>query len=331
MDGLLVYAVFFATLVGIYGMLTLGLNVQWGYAGLFNIGIAAFFAVGAYTSAIVTGAPSAEHLGGFGLPLAAGWAAAMAVAALLALLAGIVMVRLRDDYLAIASIGIAEIVRLLLKNEEWLTNGVRGIGGILRPWAESGPAGAALYLGLVLAAVAVLWWLSERLRRSPWGRAVRAQREDERAAMAVGRDVVRLRLEAFVLGSAAMGLAGAAYAHFVGFISPEAFSPTHATFLVWVMLIAGGSGRNAGAVLGACAIWIVWSATEYAVNLLPAELTARGGALRLLLVGLALEAILLLRPRGLLPEPRFVDPALARPRRPPRRPRAAAGPDAGAG
>ncbi|MGE0255344.1 MAG: branched-chain amino acid ABC transporter permease [Alphaproteobacteria bacterium] len=312
MEGLLAYAVFFATLVGIYGLLAVGLNVQWGYAGLFNIGIAAFFAVGAYTSAIVTGPASADHLGGFGLPLAAGWLAAAAVAALLALVAGIAMVRLREDYLAIASIGIAEIVRLLLKNEEWLTNGVRGIGGIVHPWRDGGTAGAALYLGLVLAALAALWLLSERLRRSPWGRAVRAQREDERAAMALGRDVARLRLEAFVIGSAAMGLAGAAYAHFVGFISPEAFDPTYATFLVWVMLIAGGSGSNAGAILGTFVIWVVWSATEYAVNLLPAELTARGSALRLLLVGLVLEGILLWRPRGLLPEPRSVDPALTR-------------------
>jgi branched-chain amino acid transport system permease protein len=120
--------------------------------------------------------------------------------------------------------------------------------------------------------------------------------------MAAGKNVLRYRLEAFVLGSAIMGVGGALYAHFIGFISPEAFDPLFTTFVVWVMLIAGGSGNNKGALLGAFLIWAVWSGTQFATGYLPVELTARAGALRVLLVGVLLQVILLARPQGLLPE-----------------------------
>ncbi|WP_197520976.1 branched-chain amino acid ABC transporter permease [Bradyrhizobium icense] len=313
MDPLLAYAVFFLTLVGIYALLALGLNVQWGFAGLFNIGIAAFFSVGAYASAILTRPESNEHLGGFALPLALGWVGAMITAGVLALLVGLITLRLREDYLAIASIGIAEIVRLALKNEEWLTNGVRGIGGIVHPFAElSRGARELAFLALVLAIVAIAYAAFERARQSPWGRAVRAIREGEVSAVAAGKNAMVFRLQAFTVGSMIMGLAGAVYAHFIGFISPEAFDPMFATFLVWVMLIIGGSGNNRGALLGAFAIWFVWSGTEYLTSLLPAEMVARAGALRLLLVGLLLQLVLLTRPQGLLPEERFVNRALTR-------------------
>ena len=132
--GLLTYGIFFLTLVGIYGLLALGLNVQWGYAGMLNIGVAAFFTVGAYTSAIITTAASSGHLGGFALPVPVGLLAAMFLSGVLALAIGLITLRLRSDYLAIASIGIAEIVRLVLKNEGWLTGGVRGMAGIPRPF-----------------------------------------------------------------------------------------------------------------------------------------------------------------------------------------------------
>lgn len=314
MDPLVVYGVFFLTLVGIYALLTLGLNVQWGFTGLFNIGIAAFFSVGAYTSVILTTPASPRHLGGFDLPLAVGWTGAMVTAGILAFLVGLITLRLREDYLAIASIGIAEIVRLFLKNEEWLTNGVRGIGGIPRPFAFLGPGLRELAtMALVLALVAVIYLALERARQSPWGRGLRAIREREVSAMAAGKNVLSFRLQAFVLGSMVMGLSGAVYAHFIGFISPEAFDPMYATFLVWVMLIVGGSGNNRGALLGALVIWIVWSGTEYLANMLPADLVARASAMRLLLVGVLLQVILLTRPQGLLPEPPYVNRALARP------------------
>ena len=303
LGGLLTFLVFFLTLAGIYAVMSLGLNVQWGFGGQFNIGIAGFWAVGSYTAAILTTGQSAFHLGGFGLHFIVGLVVAAVLSALLALLVGLLCVNLRTDYLAIATIGIGEIVRLVLKNEEWLTNGVRGIPGIPRPFAEYGrDTQQLLFLGTVLLTIVIVYLALERANRAPWGRVQRAIRENEPAAMASGKNVLRYRLEAFVLGSAIMGLGGALYAHFVGFISPEAFDPLFTTFVVWVMLIAGGSGNNKGALLGAFLIWAVWSGTQFLTGYLPVELTARAGALRVLLVGLLLQVILLARPQGLLPE-----------------------------
>ncbi|WP_184042735.1 branched-chain amino acid ABC transporter permease [Roseospira visakhapatnamensis] len=335
--GLLTYGVFFVTVAGIYAVLTLGLNVQFGFTGQINIGIAGFFAVGAYTSAILTTAASDHHLGGFGLPFPIGVAGAMVASALVAVVIGWVTMRLRTDYLAIATIGIAEIIRLALKNEEWLTNGVRGVPAIPRPFSEtlefdtlaglagllpdpleatvlevlSGPLGAAVLevlsgplvsLVVVLVFLALAWWMVERARVSPWGRVLRAIRENEDGVRAAGKDVVRCRLQAFVLGSAIMGMAGALYANFVGFISPEAFLPLYGTFLVWVMLIAGGAGNNTGALVGAFVIWLLWSATQFLTDALGAEYATQAGALRVLLIGVLLQVILILRPQGLVPE-----------------------------
>lgn len=298
------YLIFFLTLVGIYGILALGLNVQWGYTGMLNIGVGAFFAVGAYASAIATTPDSSDYIGGLEMPFLVGIAFAMALAGTLAFLIGLITLNLRADYLAIATIGIGEIVRLVLKNEAWLTNGVRGIAAIPKPFSgfDSPRLDALFYLGLVVLAVVLVFWASERIYRSPWGRVLRAIREDEPATAAAGKSILNFRLQSFVLGSMAMGLAGALYAHFVTFISPEAFQPEFATFLVWVMLIAGGSGNNRGALLGAFAIWGIWSGTEFVTGVLPSEWATRAGPLRVLLIGVLLEIILLLRPQGLLPE-----------------------------
>ncbi|MCB1883749.1 MAG: branched-chain amino acid ABC transporter permease [Geminicoccaceae bacterium] len=297
------YGVFFLTLGGVYALLALGLNVQWGYVGMLNVGIAAFFAVGAYASAILTGPADPAHLGGFGLPVWLGMSGAAFFAALLGLAIGLVTLRLRSDYLAIASIGIAEIVRLVLKNEDWLTNGVRGIAGIPRPFEALWPGNGGLAMLLVVWGLVFLaFLLNHRAHRSPWGRVLRGIRDNEPAARAMGKNSLAFRLQAFVLGCAVMGLAGSAYAHFVGFISPEAFDPVFATFLVWVMLIAGGSGNNTGAILGALLIWGVWSGTEILTGYLPAEVQTQAGALRVLAIGVLLQAILILRPEGLLPE-----------------------------
>lgn len=301
--GLSSYLVFFLTLAGVYVLMAQGLNVQWGYAGMLNVGVAAFFAIGAYTSAILTTGASDGHLGGFGLPWPLGFLAAMAVAGLLGLGIGIVTLNLRSDYLAIASIGIAEIVRLVLKNEEWLTGGVRGIAGIPRP-LDGLIAGqnALLLLALIVALILVVHWALERAHRSPWGRVLRGIRDNETAARAMGKDSLVYRMQAFVMGCAVMGLAGAVYAHFVGFISPEAFDPVFATFIVWVMLIAGGSGNNKGAILGAVVIWAVWSGTQFLTGQFPAEYQTQAGALRVLMIGVLLQVILIFRPEGLLPE-----------------------------
>lgn len=310
LSGLFSYLVFFLSMVGIYAVLALGLNMQWGFTGQLNIGVAAFYAVGAYTAAIFTTAPGGGHLGGFGLPFVVGLLAAMIVAGILALAVGLITLNLRSDYLAIATIGIAEIVRLVLKNEAWLTNGVRGIPSIPNPVIGlSGIHRAMAYLVIIAVIVAAVYWLVERLYRSPWARVLRAIRANEDGVQAAGKNVLRFRVEAFVIGSMFMGLGGALYAHFTGFISPQAFDPMFATFVVWVMLIAGGSGNNRGALLGALVIWTVWSLTGTLTDLVPGAFETRASALRIFLIGLLLEIILLTRPQGILPEkpPRPID------------------------
>ena len=319
-SGLLSYLVSLAIMGGIYAIFALGLNVQWGYTGLFNIGIAGFFAVGAYTSALITTpmpegvyATYVEQLIGLNLPFAFGLFGAMVVSAVLALIVGIPTLRLREDYLAIATIGIAETIRLIFNNERWLANGPRGLTGLpqpLRAWVEPQHYNY-LYLAIVLIAVVAVYWAIERGIRSPWGRVLRAIREDETAAAMNGKNVFAFKLQALVLGAAIMGLGGALYAHYVRAISPDAFTPLFATFLVWVMLMLGGSGNNRGAIVGAFLVWGIWTGSTFATDqILPPVWASRAPYLRFLLVGLILEAIILLRPQGILGEERRVSKLL---------------------
>ena len=302
LGGVAGYLAFLITLAGIYGIMSLGLNLQWGFTGQFNIGVAGFFAVGAYTSAILTTPESSVHLGGFDLPFLVGLLGAMLISGILAILVGVITLNLRTDYLAIATIGIAEIVRLALKNEDWLTNGVRGITSIPKPLGDVAEDPTVIYMMIVLVFVGLTYMALQKGHHSPWGRILRAIRENEPGTMAAGKNVLRFRIEAFTVGSMIMGLAGGLYAHFVGFISPEAFQPEFVTFLVWVMLIAGGSGNNRGAILGAFVIWLVWSGSELLTNMLPPDVMTRAGAARILLIGILVQVILLWRPEGLLPE-----------------------------
>lgn len=305
--GLVNYLIFFISFAGIYSILTLGLNIQWGLTGQLNIGIAGFFAVGAYTAGILTTSPSDNHLGGFDLHFVFGLLGAMTISALIGLIIGLITVNLRTDYLAIATIGIAEIIRLFFTNEAWLTYGTRGMS-VDRPALQALPGFSLIpnynlwFMFLILALVAGVFFLAERLRKGPWGRVLRGIRENETAVQASGKNIMRFRLEAFVIGAGFMGLGGALYAHFVAFISPEAFDPMFATFLIWVMLIAGGSGSNRGAVLGAFVIWAVWSATPMLAALLPSGLIAQASSLRVMLVGILLIVILRWRPEGILGE-----------------------------
>lgn len=297
------YLVFFLSTVSIYAILALGLNVQWGLTGQINIGIAGFYAIGAYTTAILTGGAHPEHVGGFELPFLVGATAAIVLSGVIALLIGMITVNLRSDYLAIATIGIAEIIRFVFQNEDWLSHGVRGISDIPRPFTD-GKASGLVFLAVALASVAIVYFLVERARLAPWGRVLRAIRDNEDATEAAGKNVRIFRLQAFVFGSAIMGFAGALYAHFIGFISPDAFEPVFATFIVWVMLIAGGSGNNKGALLGSVVVWLVWSGTETLATRLPPEYATQASSARVLLVGVLLQIVLLTRPQGMLPEER---------------------------
>ncbi len=303
--GIFLYAIVLLTMGGIYAVLVMGLNIQWGFTGLFNAGIAGFFAVGAYTGAIVSTASSSRHLGGFALPIWASPPAAMLASALIAWLVALICIRLRSDYLAIATLGIAEILRLVLKNEDWATNGARGISRIPKPFEHlPEPWNQLSMLMLVLAILLLLYLMLESARKAPWGRVMTAIRENEAAARAAGKNVERFRIEAFVLGGALMGLGGALMAHHIKFIDPNMAEPLSATFIVWVMLVIGGSGNNKGAIIGAFLVWIIWSASEILTTRLPAEWALKSAYLRFFLVGLALQIILQKYPAGILKERR---------------------------
>ncbi|WP_374372845.1 branched-chain amino acid ABC transporter permease [Dongia sp.] len=310
MFGLFMYALSLLTMIGIYGVLTLALNLQWGFAGLFNAGIAGFFAVGAYVTGILTAPESSNHLGGFGWPPLAALPVAMLISGIIAWPIGRICLGLKGDYLAMASIGIAEIIRLVFKNETWLANGTMGISTVPRPFESLGqPWGNIAFLALVAALVLVLYLAAERAWTSPWGRAMRSIRDNELAAAAIGKDVVRFRLEAFVIGAMVMGLGGALSAMYFKFIGASATEPLLTTFLVWVMLIIGGSGNNRGALLGAALVWLIWSGTELFTNRLPAEWITRSSYLRALLIGVLLIVVLQRFAKGVLPErpPKRID------------------------
>jgi branched-chain amino acid transport system permease protein len=301
------YAAFFLTMALSYAIICLGLNVQWGQTGLFNVGVAGFVGLGAYTSAILTTA---------GASIALGWGLAALAAGVLSLLAGLLTLRMRSDYLAITTFGIAVALQLVFKNAESITGGTFGIGSIPRPFEtlRSQPlafnlANLALTAGVVLA----LYLLLEHLLRSPWGRALRAVREDETAAQALGKSPAGLRLQAFVLGGAVMGLAGAVQAQFIGFIAPANYLPSM-TFQVWAMLIVGGAGNSRGAIFGAVLVWALWAASAGLIaEVFPPDQQARAASLQIVLIGVMLCAILLWRPQGLFPETRSVSRHLGRP------------------
>jgi len=309
--GLIAYLVSLAIMAGIFAVFALGLNIQWGYTGLFNIGIAGFFCIGAYTSAMITTpmptglyAQYVHQIFGLNLPFIFGLLGAALVCGFIAYLIGYPTLQLREDYLAIATIGIAETFRLIFNNEQWLANGPRGLMGLPQPLQGLVEARHYnyIYLVVVLAVMVVIYLSIERVIRSPWGRVLRAIREDEIASAMSGKDIFRFKMQSLIFGSMIMGVGGALYAHYTKAISPDVFTPLYGTFIIWVMLMAGGSGNNKGAVLGAFVIWGIWIGTKFLTDLLPYTLKARAPYIRFLIIGILLEIILIYRPRGLIGE-----------------------------
>ena len=396
----------------ISAIMALGVNIQWGYAGLFNVGIMGFAALGGVAAVLVSvpqvegawGAggvnlglaalsvvgtlgltlfvrgrvsrrlrgpatlltifagyvvmrlfldpasdaieavnPSAAgYLGGLNLPIVLSWPIGGLFAAGAAYIVGKIALGLRSDYLAIATLGISEIILAVLKNENWLTRGVKNVTGLPRPipdervlqetrWlidlaARFGAdpvTGAAVVSRLgyaILFALVLLFvlWLAEKALRSPWGRMMRAIRDNRDAAEAMGKDVTARHLQVFVIGSAVVGIAGAMLVTIDGQFTPGSYNPLRFTFLIWVMVIVGGSGNNWGAVLGGFLIWFIWIEAEPAGNWLMGALTdgMEDGAwwrqhlldaaphLRLMFMGLILLLVLRFAPRGLIPEAR---------------------------
>src|SRR5215213_2958493 len=283
------YLIAMATFGAIYAILALGLNVMWGMAGMVNLGIVGFYAFGAYVSALLTVNAHA--------PIALGFAAAMAALVTLGI------ARLRDDYLAIVTLGFAEVVRIVAENEIWLTRGTDGVSGIPQPLKSTlGSDFNLAYLLFCLIILAIVLFMLERVRKSPFGRVLRGIREDAHVVAFAGKDVLRFKVKAFALGGALAGLAGALYAHYSSYIVPEIYVPL-LTIYIFLALTAGGIGNNWGAVLGAFVVVFFLESTRFLVGVIPWLSAEQLAALREFLIGLSLLLVLYFRPRGLIPEP----------------------------
>lgn len=392
-------------------IMALGVNMQWGYAGLFNVGVMGFVALGGLATVLVSVEPVPEawsagglqtilglilgaltivgaillwnampkgrlrglvmlvvllvgftvfrrvfdvgvdavesvnpastgFLGGLGLPVLLAWPVGGLLAAGAAWIIGKTALGLRSDYLAIATLGIAEIIIAILKNEDWLARGVKNVTGIDRPVPyevdlqvnegflglverfNADPVTAStitvklLYAVLFMIVLGILIWLSEKAWNSPWGRMMRAIRDNEVSASAMGKNVKKRHLQIFILGSAVCGIAGAMMTTLDSQLVPGTYQPLRFTFLIWVMVIVGGSGNNWGAVLGGFLIWWLWVQVEPLGLLLMQTLTFSmedgywlrehlldsAAHMRLLTMGLILLLVLRFSPRGLIPE-----------------------------
>ena len=392
-------------------IMALGVNMQWGYAGLFNVGVMGFVALGGLAAVLVSKPPVGEawavggvrmllalvmgaativfailvyqrmpsgrarglivtaivvvgffvyrfvfdpakvsieavnpastgYLGGMNLPVILSWPVGGLLAAGVAWVIGKTALGLRSDYLAIATLGIAEIVIAVLKNEDWLARGVKNVIGLPRPvpyeidlqnsqtfvdrmsaiGADPVTASSITvklsYAGLFAVVLLIILWLAQMALNSPWGRMMRAIRDNETAAEAMGKDVKKRHLHIFVIGSAVCGIAGAMMTTLDGQLTPGTYQPLRFTFLIWVMVIVGGSGNNWGAVLGGFLIYFLWIQVEPMGLILMDFITAGlpdGSALkehlldsaahmRLLTMGLILLLVLRFSPRGLIPE-----------------------------
>jgi len=393
-------------------VMAMGVNMQWGYAGLFNTGIMGFVALGGLAVVLVSGkavpagweaggpgillalaigaatialavilyarmAPgrarmgallvllvagfiayravfdpaalavesnspeNAGNIGGLGLPSLLAWPIGGLLAALAAWAIGKIALGLRSDYLAIATLGIAEIIVAVMRNEDWIARGVKNLTELPRPfpvpyevelqqvpaflnwaasWGFDPVTGSSIVVKLIYAALfalvlALVIWASERALNSPWGRMMRAIRDNEVSAEAMGKDVTRRHLQIFIIGSAVVGVAGAMMTSMDGQLTPGGYNPLRYTFLIWVMVIVGGSGNNWGSMLGALLIGWLWLIVESVGPGLMGALTATmadgplkshlvdsAQHMRLLTLGVILLLVLRFSPRGLIPE-----------------------------
>jgi len=275
----------------IYVILSLGLTLQYGLTGLINFGHVGFFAIGAYTSAL---------LALKGVPLVFSFAAAAALAGLAAWPIGLVSLRLRDDYFAIVTLGFSEVVRIVITSERWLTNGVQGVPGIPRLYDSLGGSVAQLaVLVTVLAVTLVGAWIIRRIAGSPFGRLIEAIRDNEEAVQALGKDPARFKIQVLVVGAALAGIAGAFYAHYITYIVPDQFIPL-VTFYVWMAIIMGGVGRVSGAIVGTAILMLFLEGSRFLRDIVPGVSEVDMASVRIGAVGLLLVLFITYRPQGLM-------------------------------
>ncbi|MFQ6084790.1 MAG: branched-chain amino acid ABC transporter permease [Candidatus Bathyarchaeia archaeon] len=289
--GFLIYVLDTLIFVGIFAILALSLNLEAGFTNLMNFGKVAFFAVGAYTSAILT-----LH----GLPFAVGVVMAAILAGFSGFLIAIPTLRLTEEHLAIVTIAAGEILRLFLLSETWLTNGSVGLSGIPRPMFSVFRENYHLfYVGLVFLFLFIFYLIAERIVYSPFGRVLKAIREDETATKALGKNVFMFKTKSFVIGSGMAGVAGSLFAHYITFIAPIMFLPT-LTFSVWIMIIIGGRANNLGVILGAVLIQLFERSTRFIKDFV--TLPFDPANVRLIVIGLLLILFMIYRPEGVLEE-----------------------------
>jgi branched-chain amino acid transport system permease protein len=327
-----------ATIACIYGLLTVGLNVHYGYTGLLNFGHVAFFAAGAYASAIVTMPPPAEvtnasYVLGLNLPMPAGFPVSLVVATVagggLALVIGLTSVRLGTHYLAIATFALAGVFSDVLVNEAWLTNGAFGMTSVPKPLREAlGADGWQLaYLGFAAVSLLVVYVVVERLMEAPFGRLLKGVRESEAAAGMLGKDTTVVKLKSFVIGGAIAGFAGGVYAHYLGSVVTAQFVPA-LTFTVWAAMLLGGAASSTGAIAGAFVLVTFQESTrfittgyEWIQSVLPEAL--RGvlpavfgplpdhpsfiPSIRFVVIGLLFVLVIRYRPAGLFGSPAEIE------------------------
>lgn len=312
LPGLASFLISLTTIALIYALLTLGLNVHYGYTGLLNFGHVAFFAAGAYAAALLTIPPpgstsgTVEYTVGFGLPMPEALPLSLAggalVGGILAALVGLTSVRLGSHYLAIATFALAGIFGDFLVNEQWLTRGVFGLNNVPKPGraALGADAWQVAYLALTAVLTLLVYLFIERFVNAPFGRLLKGVREDERAARMLGKDTNLVKLKSFAIGGAIAGLAGAVYAHYLGSVVTGQFVPL-VTFLVWVALLLGGAASNEGAIVGAFLLVAFRESTRFLPEI--------GGhpslipSLRFVVIGLLLVLVVRYRPEGLLGNP----------------------------
>ncbi len=277
----------------IYILFASSLNLELGCAGLYNFGHVGFFAIGAYSSAILTLAGHSVWLG---------LVAAMVVAGVSGLLFAWPVLRLTGDYFGVASLAFAEMIRLILLNERWLTRGPMGLPGIPRIeiWGHAGNS-VTLLVTLLITLLSLFGF--RKILSSPFGRTLKLIREDEHVARAFGKDVVSFKTRTMVIGSAFGGLAGGLWAHYLGYISPNDFT-LQLTVIVLLCVVLGGRGTLLGPVVGSVLVVCVGEGLRFLP--LPASMTASVAHIQSMLFGLVLVLLMLRRPQGIIAESRLL-------------------------